>query len=80
MGAGHNAVLDRALADVAAILADDQVWLILVGRLAAIAIATVRVEPDAQVLVPAIATSLLGLVASRITSECRAAAAGSAAF
>jgi len=80
MGAGHNAVLDRALADVAAILADDQGWLILIGHLAAIAIAAVRMKSYAQVLVPAIAASLLGLVASRNTSECRAAAAGSAAF
>ncbi len=80
MGAGPDAIPDRALADVAAILADDEGWLRFVGRLAAIAIAAVRVEPDAQVLVPAIAASLLVFIAPRIALVCRAAAARGAAL
>ena len=61
--AATSAILDRALADVAAVLADDEGWLLVVGCLAAVAGAAVRVEPDTQVLVPAIAASLLVLVA-----------------
>jgi len=63
MGTSLDPVLDRAFADVAAVPADDEGWLCLVRRLAAIAAAAVWVEPDAQVLVPAIAASLLVLVA-----------------
>jgi hypothetical protein len=46
MGAGINAVLNRALADAAAVPADDEGRLLLVGSLAAIAVAAIRVEPS----------------------------------
>jgi hypothetical protein len=80
MGTGLDAIFDRALADIAAVSADNKGWLLVVGCLAAIAVATVRVEPDTQVLVPAIAASLPVLVALYIPPVGRAAAARGTAF